>query len=354
MSVREKLKTIRKIAVGLCAAIAVATPAARLHAQADIHFSQFYETSILRNPALTGVFSDDYKFGLFYRSQWSTISHPYQTFLVSAESRVSLSKNTEDFFSFGILGYSDKAGSVNQTISTFYPAVNYNKSLNPEHNSFLSVGFTGGYMQYSFDPNKATFNNQYLDGQFNMHNPTLENFDNAKMSMWDIGAGVNYNTSSGENNNVTYMIGASGYHFTQPHFSYAPNVDLHQDIRWNGNVAVGFNASEQFLVQFYGNYARQGTFQEIMAGGMVNWIRLTNGLKPELTVSFGAFLRYNDAAIPVFKVKYKNLAVATSYDINISTLKPASNMNGGFELTMFVAGNYSYKGIARKTVCPKF
>ncbi len=26
-------------------------------AQSDIHFSQFYETSMLRNPALTGVYS---------------------------------------------------------------------------------------------------------------------------------------------------------------------------------------------------------------------------------------------------------------------------------------------------------
>ena len=36
-------------------------------AQADIHFSQFYETSILRNPSLTGVFSNDFKIGGYYR-----------------------------------------------------------------------------------------------------------------------------------------------------------------------------------------------------------------------------------------------------------------------------------------------
>ncbi|MES2701123.1 MAG: PorP/SprF family type IX secretion system membrane protein [Bacteroidota bacterium] len=326
----------------------------KAQAQADIHFSQFYETSILRNPALTGVFANDFKVGAYYRSQWSSISHPFQTFLASGEARVSLSKNSEDFFSFGILSYADRAGSVDQKINTFYPAVNYNKSINPEHNTYLSVGFTGGYMQYSFEPGKATFNNQYLNGQFDPHNPTMENITNATMSMWDLGAGVNYNTSSGENNNITYMVGVSGYHFTQPKFSYSPNVDLKQNMRWNANAAASFSASDNFVFQLQGNYARQGKFQEIMIGGMVNWIRLTKGTEPEFTISAGAFLRYNDAVIPVLKMKYKNVAVATSYDVNISTLKQASKMDGGYEITVFVSGNFSYKGIMKKTVCPKF
>jgi type IX secretion system PorP/SprF family membrane protein len=329
-------------------------PATKANAQADIHFSQFYETSILRNPALTGIFSDDYKLGIYHRNQWSSVAHPYQTFLGTAESRVSLSRNSEDFFSFGLLSYVDKAGSVDQKITTFYPAVNYNKSINPDHNTFLSVGFTGGYMQYSFDPDKATFDNQYLNGLYDPHNPSLENLSNAKITMWDLGAGVNYNTSTGENNNVTYMVGVSGYHFTRPKFSYDANVDLRQNIRWNGNFAVGTSVSQDIVLQGYVNYAMQGTYQEIMAGGLVNWTRMAVRMKPELTLSLGAFYRYNDAVIPVFKVRYKNLAVATSYDVNVSGLKQASKMDGGFEFTMFLVGNYSYKGIAKKTVCPKF
>src|SRR5580693_7822953 len=82
------------------------------YAQADIHFSQFYETSILRNPALTGVFENDYKVGVYYRNQWSSITNPYNTVLLSAESHVQVKQTSEDFFSFGILGYTDKAGSI--------------------------------------------------------------------------------------------------------------------------------------------------------------------------------------------------------------------------------------------------
>jgi len=46
--------------------------------------------------------------------------------------------------------------------------------------------------------------------------------------------------------------------------------------------------------------------------------------------------------------------MAVSYDVNLSSLKEASNMQGGYEVTLFFTGNYSDKGIAKKTVCPKF
>src|SRR4051812_30609664 len=108
-------------------------------AQADIHFSQFYETSILRNPALTGIFGDDYKLGAYYRNQWNSISNPYSTFLVTAESHLSVRETSEDFISFGLVSYYDKAGSIDQKITTIYPAFNYNKSLDIDHNRFLSV-----------------------------------------------------------------------------------------------------------------------------------------------------------------------------------------------------------------------
>ena len=323
-------------------------------AQADIHFSQFYETSILRNPALTGIFNDDFKVGVYYRNQWSSITNPYNTVLLSAESHTQVKQTSEDFISFGILGYSDKAGSIDQKITTFYPAINYNKSVNPNHNSFLSVGFAGGYVQYSFDPSKATFNNQYLNGKFDPVNPSQENMPNAKITMWDVGAGVNYNTSSGENNNVTYIIGFSGYHFTQPHFSYYQKSSVRENMRLNANGAIAYSLNDNVGVQFHANYASEGTYREIMLGGILNWTAQTSGYKSTCILSGGVFYRYGDALIPVLKVAYKSMALGVSYDVNVSSLKEASNLQGGTEVTLFITGNYTDKGIMKKTVCPKF
>jgi len=322
--------------------------------QADIHFSQFYETSILRNPALTGVFGDDYKLGAYYRNQWSSISNPYNTVLISAESHVQVNQTSEDFFSFGLLGYTDKAGSINQQITGLYPALNYNKSMNPDHNTFLSVGFTCGYVQYSFDPSLATFNNQFVNGKFDPSNPSLENLPNPKMTMWDLGTGINYNTSRGENNSNTFIIGVSAYHVTQPKFSYYQKSSVSENIRMNGNAAYNSTITDKVAFQMQANYAIEGTYREILIGGLVSWTQVTLGIKDIFTMSGGLFYRYGDAIIPVIKVNYMNLAMGFSYDVNVSTLKEASNMQGGAEVTLFFTGNYSDKGVARKTVCPKF
>src|SRR3954467_10237807 len=93
----------------LLGVFAISSPAA-VFAQADIHFSQFYETSILRNPALTGIFGDDFKLGAYYRNQWNSISNPFPTFLVPAETLFPISAPFEDFISFGLLSYYEKAG----------------------------------------------------------------------------------------------------------------------------------------------------------------------------------------------------------------------------------------------------
>jgi type IX secretion system PorP/SprF family membrane protein len=323
-------------------------------AQADVHFSQFYETSILRNPAMTGVFADDYKFGGYYRSQWSSISNPFQTAMISAEAHLPISAMSTDFFSFGLLGYSDHAGSINQKITGIYPAVNYNKSINPDHNSYLSIGFTGGHLQYSFDPGKATFNNQYYGGHYDPSLPSLENLPAAQMSLWDLGAGINFNTSTGAGNNTTYIIGFSGYHFTQPKFTYYQVDGITQNMRFNGNVAMSTNITEDVAFQVHGNIAFQGSYKEIMLGGLVSWSKQLAGPQNVFTLTGGAFYRYKDAVIPVVKVKYNYWALGFSYDVNTSPLKDASNMDGGYEITLFVSGNFTDKGITKKLVCPHF
>jgi len=324
-------------------------------AQADIHFSQFYETSILRNPALTGVFENDYKFGAYYRNQWSTVSHPYQTVLISGEYRKAVSQTSNDYISFGLLGYADRAGSIDQKITGIYPALNYNKCVNESHNTYLSVGFTGGYVQYSVDPAKATFDNQFQGGKYDPLNPAMETFPNTKIATWDAGAGICFNTSVGEDKRTTYIIGISGYHFTQPKFSYFQIPGLTQNMRWNINGAMSHTINDVFTMVVHANYALQATYNELMLGTLINWTEHKIGITPLYTFSAGVFYRYRDAIIPIVKVKYKNMVMGFSYDVNVSGLKRASYTQGAYEVTLFISGNTGNKsGVMKKTMCPRF
>ncbi len=321
----------------------------------DIHFSQFYETSILRNPSLTGIFSGDYKVGVMYRQQWSSISNPFQTALLSAEMRMPIRGDANDFISFGLLSYYDKAGSINLQTVTVYPAINYNKALEDAHNSFLSVGFTGGFIQRSFDPGKATFDNQYQNDRFDPANPTGENLPDPSFTQWDMGAGFSFNSSAGKNNNMNYILGASGYHFSRPKYSFSTEDEVEQAIRWNVNAGLSVKVNEQFAYQLHGNYMRQGTYNEAIVGALLGWTKESARTGDQFVMSAGMLYRYADAVIPVVRLVYSGYSFGFSYDVNASKLTTASNLRGGFEITVFKTGLFRDPKFEKsRTLCPHF
>lgn len=324
-------------------------------AQADIHYSQFYETALLRNPALTGVFDKNYKVSAYYRSQWSSITSPYQTMQISGEYRLSMGHNSNDFLSLGLLGYNDIAGELEQKITGGYMSVNYNKSINTNNNSYLSVGFVGGALQYSFDPSKATFDNQFQAGVYDPTNPNMENIPEPRMNITDVGAGINYNFTAGNSQEATYMLGISGYHFSQPLFSYFKTFSYTQNIRWNLNAAMVRELNENVILQVHANYAQQGSYSEIIACALIGWRTFEAFSETSFEIYGGVGYRYQDAVVPIVKLRFKRASFGISYDVNTSKLQKASNSQGGLEITATLTGNYPpSRGAYRKTVCPRF
>lgn len=321
----------------------------------DIHFSQFYETSILRNPALTGIYNGDYRFGLMYKNQWSSISAPFQTATGSAEMKKQLGES-QDFIGFGVLGFYDKTGSINLTTLSGNLAVSYNKNLNEEHGTFLSIGLMGGYLQRHYDPAKMTFGNQFIPGSgFDPGNPTGENLPNPKVAQMDFGAGINYTSNVGADNKTNYSIGVAGYHLTRPENNFfGSNAGVRQDFRWNVNVSSNWLINETWSAQAQGNFMLQGKYNETMVGGLVGRTNAASGSEDVLVFYAGLMYRVSDAVIPVVKIDYNDLTFGMSYDMNVSKLRAASNIRGGFELSLIKTGLLSdpQRGFS-STVCPK-
>lgn len=321
----------------------------------DIHFSQFYENNIMRNPALTGIFSGDYKVGVNYRTQWSNISVPFQTVLASAETRVAVNREVGDYFSFGVTATYDKAGSISFNSLQVYPAINYNKAIEGRRNSYLSVGFAGGYIQRSIDFSKATFSSQYVNGAYNSENVSGENFNNVQIQNYDVAAGVSINSSLGPGNIVNYYIAAGAYHITKPKHTFQ-NQDylIRLQTKYVGNAGFNWNMNEQVALTTHFNYSLQGSYREIMAGGFLSW-KTKSENSTNLKLYMGAFVRVNDAIIPSFKLDYSSYSFTFSYDVNTSTLKPATAGSGGFEISLFAKGFYKKTRENAGTLrCPRF
>lgn len=321
----------------------------------DIHFSQFYENSILRNPALTGIFSGDYKAGVNYRTQWGNISNPFQTVIVSAETRISVSEETHDFVSFGLCTSYDRAGSIDFNSLQVMPAVNYNKSLNDQRASYLSMGFAAGYIQRSINPSMMTTDDMWMGGGFDPNAATGENMTFRKISHFDVSAGLSFNSTLGDQGQVVYYIGAGAYHFTRPRQSFNPGESfIRISPRFTGNFGLQARLTENFGLTVHANYTNQNPYQETMFGGLVSY-RSTLANDARMSVSAGCFVRMNDALIPTLKLDYKTYAFTMSYDVTTSSLRPALNSSGGWEFSVYVRGRYNHKNNPMEQMhCPKF
>lgn len=321
----------------------------------DVHFSQFYENAILRNPALTGIFSDEYKVGIDYRTQWSAVATPYTTTMISGETRVLVNREVGDYLSFGLVGTFDRAGATNFATTQIYPAIAYNKALEDQHNTYLSVGLTGGYRTRSVNPNLVTTGSQWNGQFYDPNSSTGENLGDYKASNYDVGAGVSLNSSIDFDNRVNYYLGVSAYHINSPDESFNGGTASKRDIKFQFAAGIHFPLADKFSFTVHSNYSVQSPYTELLAGGLFTYKSLPPGLPSIFSFHFGAFFRSKDAIIPTFKIDYKNLSFGYSYDVTNSQLASGSGGTSANELTLYVRGSYLHRKNPRDPMmCPRF
>jgi hypothetical protein len=83
------------------------------------------------------------------------------------------------------------------------------------------------------------------------------------------------------------------------------------------------------------------------------WNVNNDPLQNPTNLYLGAWFRLGDAAIPYVGLEFGSFRLGASYDVNVSSLKPASNMRGGAEFSLI----YIKKPVdpyAKKLNCPKF
>jgi type IX secretion system PorP/SprF family membrane protein len=321
----------------------------------DIHFSQFSETPLLRNPALAGIFSGDLRIQGVFRNQWNSVTVPFQTSSLNAEYKLPVGHG-DDFLTIGGAILYDKAGTIGLTSTSVLPVLNYHKSLSEDRNMYLSAGFSAGMVQRRFDASKMTTNSQYNGVGGDATLSTGENFSANNFLYFDGSAGLSFNSQIGSNPDDNLYFGV-GYH----HFNQSAKVSFYNDAavkiypKWVYSAGVKTTLNDYAYMTFYADYSTQGAYSE-MIGGMLYSLKLdAYPDDPQYIISGGGFLRWNDAFIPVVKMELKPLTFALSYDVNISTLKTSSQSRGGFELSLsyqkFLDRDNSSSNAVR---CPRF
>ena len=311
----------------------------------DVHFSQFFETPLWRNPSLAGIYNGDIRVQAVYRDQWNSVTNAYRTGSLNAEFKMPI-KKSNDFITTGLEVLYDRAGTIGWTSSHVLPVLNYHKSLSNERNQYLSLGFMGGWVQRRFDPSKITTNSQYDNGGLG------ENFLNTQYNYIDGSVGMSYNSTLGFNVNNNFFVGAAYHHFTRPAKSFYRNAGIEMHPKLVFSAGLRFGVSDFAYMTIQADQSMQGGFQETVAGAMYGLKIGEDADNPAYTIHAGAFLRWNDAIIPVLKLDYNPFSVAISYDVNISKLKPSSYGRGGVELSVSYIGFRKNK--EEYLLCPRF
>lgn len=323
----------------------------------DVHLSQFYETPLMRNPALAGIFTGNVRVHLVHRDQWSWTGFPYRTTTLSGEYKFPVGFG-DDYITAGLQTYLDDAGSTHLKTTQVMPAITYHKSLSVEKNRYLSAGFMAGMVQRRFDLNNLSFDSQYTNGSYNPSVPSGEVFNTQNRRFLDMAVGLSYNSSLGEKGN--YFIGAAASHLNKPLQSFKDEfIQLERKLQLN--VGVHTPLTEQLDLVSEINYLSQGEYAELICGGIISYdLRSMPGIdesneSKKIAVGAGVFYRLKDAFIPVAKLYWMNLEIGISYDVNISSLKTASMGRGGYELSISYKGffNQPDEGM-RQARCPRF
>jgi hypothetical protein len=115
-----------------------------------------------------------------------------------------------------------------------------------------------------------------------------------------------------------------------------------------GRIPIG----EYNAVHFSGNYSRQANATNTVFGGAYGLNLNANATTPT-TLYLGSWFRVGDAVIPYIGLEFNEFQLGASYDVNVSSLKPGSNMRGGAEFSLIYIRQPRDPN-AKRLNCPKF
>lgn len=320
--------------------LALSLSAQSVQAQ-DIHFTQFDAAPLIVNPGFTGGINGQYRAAAVYRNQWKSVTVPFVTYAVSFDMPIIHDLSTDDYLAVGGQVYNDKAGDGNLTNFSGLLSVAYGKFLGSKADKLLSLGVQGGYTEKSFDLSKLYFDDEFSNGTFNPGTGALSQYINNKTNYFTINAGLSFQHAVSEN--VSYALGVGANNINQPAETVMKksNADIGLGMRYNGQLGMIAYLSDKFSIRPAALYQSQSSASELIVGNEFNYILGVPDVRSNATSVFlSGWYRNSDAIMATLGFETKGFRFGISYDYNISSLKNASNGNGGFEISLrYIAPN---------------
>lgn len=312
----------------------------------DMHFTQFYSSSLYLNPAFAGAEVCG-RVSTTYRNQWPGVSKAYSSYLLSGDHYIP-----DYHIGFGLLFGTDAAGSGNLKTTTIAPLVAYEVKMTKT--LIMRFGVQPGIGIHSISFNQLLFGDQIARGGGGI--PTIEEQTKSK-TYFDIGAGMLAYTKS-------FWLGSSLYHLNRPNESLIPGNESFLPVRYTAHGGYSYVINEDEKEEFKQksiaaafNYRGQSNFDQLDIGAYYMqyvfnlgiWYRGMPFLK-----SYQPGYSNNDALALIVGFKTERLNIGYSFDFTISKL--VGQTAGAHEVTL----SYQLCKLTKKkkkriiVPCPKF
>lgn len=312
----------------------------------DIHYSHFDYNPVFQNPGNTGQFNGDYRFHFNLKDQWRSVTAPFQTVSLSADTRIRKNKN----IAFGVNFFHDVVGDGSLRTVEFVPTASYLIKLTPDSTHSIRPGVQIGINHRSVNADAFNYDAQFNGNFFDENLPTNENFGTQKRTNFTAGAGIVYEYFESKRKRITGGFGF--YNLNRPNQAFIGN-ELKRDIRFNvhGRGQFEIELDWDIIPSFQLNI--QGKYRELIIGSQARYI-LVESKGEYKALYFGAFYRNKDSGYLLAGMEYQNLWAGISYDFNFSKLVPASKVRGGLEISVrYILKTFKPKKILHR-VCPDY
>jgi type IX secretion system PorP/SprF family membrane protein len=316
----------------------------------DPHFSQYFSSPLTLNPAYTGKFNGAFRLTANHKNQWPTINNAFTTSTVSYDFSILDNQiGYYDTWGVGILAVNDKTGN-NFVKNNFYSlSTAYSKALDEDGRNQITLGFQGTMANKRLDLIRADFADELTVDGFTGN--TLEVFGSNPYSVnyLDLNIGFLYALSTNDDNSI--YVGGSFYHLNKPSDSFqGGNSSISQRTTLHGGTYLPIGSYSSLHASFI--YQNQANASEFLGGAAISY-NLNQNYETPTELYTGAWFRIGDAVIPYLGIETKGIRLGFSYDINISSLRPASIGRGGSEISIIYIAPFK-DPLKRKINCPKY
>ena len=320
----EKYKYVWLLLVALCGFFFSA------HGQ-NYHFSQFYDQPITLNPSLTAAYDGLFRASTAYRTQWHSVTVPFQTFGAGVDGAVYRNNRRQELIGIGASFTADKAGDLHYTSLQAVVTASYIKYIGRRGKNKIGLGMYGGLLHNAIDFSDARWDEQFLHGMYDSSVPGSEQFVQTRQFFFDLGAGLFWSFTPDKNN--VFQVGISAAHLNRPKEAFGDGL-IQLPVKYSVHFLsrIGLSSNMALEPLFYGSWQR--TFSEYTLGTNLEYFQRKNSYTTIFSVGGGLFYRWNDAIVMNVFFNWQNVRLGVGYDLNVSRFVAATHARGGIELTL--------------------